>query len=101
MSDNRVNYGKYYTVAASQTDAAISPGIAGDYLEGVLVIPATVGGGVVTIKDGSTTVVAYPGATVSALVDLKPFWISIKARCVNAGWKVTTGANVSVLASAT
>lgn len=99
MSDNRVSYGKYYAVAASQTDAAISPAVIDSYLEGVLVIPATVGGGAVTIKDGSTTVISYPGGGTSPLVDLKPFWIPVRARCVNAGWKVTTGANVSVLAS--
>jgi hypothetical protein len=96
--------GFYVTVAASQSAASIksSTGAVGDYLEGVLVIPATTAPGVVTVLDGTsgpTTVVAYPGGGTTALLTLTPFFIPLGAVSrVAGGWYITTGANVSVVA---
>lgn len=90
----------YKTVAASQTDSVLGAnGAAGDYLEGVLVIPAVVGCGVVTIKDGSTAIISFVGGGTTALKDAAPFYIPVRSRSVSGAWKITTGANVSVLAT--
>ena len=89
---------EYETVAASQTDQVIGPtGATGDYLKHVLVIPATVSPGVVTVKDNTTAVVSFPGGTDS-LLTLHPFVIPVEAASTSGAWKITTGANVSVFA---
>ncbi len=88
----------YKAVAASQTDVVLgATGAVGDYLEGVLVIPATTAAGTVSIKDdsGSAITIFTGGGT---LVDLKPFYAKVGAKSAAGAWKVTTGANVSVLA---
>jgi hypothetical protein len=88
----------YETVAASQSDQALGPnGAIGDILERLVIVPATTGAGVVQIKDGdgSAITVFTGGGTLS---DLKTHVIEIKARSRAGAWKVTTGANVSVLA---
>lgn len=94
------NTGYYVAVAASQTDAVIqsSTGATGDYISGVLVIPATTAPGVVTVKDNSTAIVSYPGGGTTALLTLTPFFIPIGAVSRSGAWKITTGSNVSVVA---
>lgn len=87
---------EYETVAASQTAQALgATGATGDTLRGLLVIPATVGAGNVTILDNAISIPVYVSGT---LVDLKPFFIPIGLKSVSGAWKVTTGANVSVIA---
>ncbi len=90
----------YVTVAASQTNQVIqsSAGAAGDYLDRVLVIPATTAPGVVTISDNAGAVVSYPGGGTTALLTLTPFTIPIGAVSRSGAWKITTGANVSCVA---
>lgn len=84
---------EYEAVAASATDAPLgATGAAGDYLSHVVVQPTSTTVGVVTVKDGATTVHAYPGGTVGA--DLKPFTLAIGARATT-GWTITTGAGVT------
>ena len=90
----------YRTVAASQTDHILgSTGAQHDYLAGLLVVPATTSPGAVSIKDASgTAITVFAGGSLSNLV---PFVIPIGAKCTGStspGWKVTTGANVSLLA---
>jgi hypothetical protein len=99
-SDWVYNTGKYVAVAASQTDAVIqaSAGAAGDYLDHMVVIPATTAPGVVTIKDNATALISYPGGGTTALLTLTPFTIYVGAVSSSGAWKVTTGANVSILA---
>lgn len=85
----------YVPVAASQTGAALGPaGAIGDYLNGVLVIPATTGAGNISISDGATTIAIFVTGTLPSLI---PFFIPIAAVSVNGAWTITTGANVSVL----
>lgn len=87
----------YETVAASQTTQTIGPaGALGDYLSHVIVTPATTAPGVVTIIDNATTIIPWLGGTVGA--DLKPFTIDVRANSASGAWKITTGANVSVVA---
>lgn len=95
--DMRNSGQQYETVAAGQTTQALgASGAAGDYLSHVTVTPATTAPGVVTIIDGSTTVIPWLGGTVGA--DLKPFTIDVRANSATGAWKITTGANVSVVA---
>lgn len=85
----------YVPVVASQTGASLGPaGAIGDYLNGVLVIPATTAAGNIAILDGSTSIAIFVTGTLSSLV---PFFIPIGAVSVSGAWTITTGANVSVL----
>lgn len=87
----------YEAVAASQVDQIMgTTGAAGDYLAGVLIQPGTTSPGSVVVKDGNTTVYTFPGGADS-VGTLHPFFVPIGARCINAGWKITTGANVTAL----
>jgi len=94
------NTGKYVAVAANQADFTIqsSVGAIGDYLDHVVVIPATTAAGVVTIKDNATAIISYPGGGATALLTLTPFTIFVGAVSSVGAWRITTGANVSVLA---
>jgi len=88
----------YETVAASQTAQVIGGnGAVGDYLAGLVVIPATTSPGAIAILDNATSITVFTGGATS-VADLKPFFIPIGARSVSGAWKVTTGANVSVIA---
>ena len=93
----------YETVAASQTDQVLGTlGQVGDLLAGLLVVPATTAAGAVSIKDGSgSSITVFTGATVTALTTLIPFYIPIGAKSTGGAWKVTTGSNVSVIATGT
>lgn len=88
----------YEKVAASQTAQVLGvTGALGDYLHGLLVIPASLSPGVVTILDNAVSIPVFAGGADS-LTELKPFFIPIAAKSVSGAWKVTTGASVSVLA---
>lgn len=88
----------YETVAASKTAQALgATGGTGDYLAALIIVPASVNAGNVLILDNTTSITVFPGGTAS-LVELKPIWVPLSMRSVNGAWKVTTGANVSVIA---
>lgn len=90
---------EYETVAASQTAQSIgATGAIGDYIEGVLVIPATTSPGVVTLLDGDTSIPIFVGGA-SSVGSLTPFFIPLAMYSVVGAWKITTGANVSVIAT--
>lgn len=94
--------GDYETVAAGQTDQILGPaGAVGDYLYGLLLVPATAGCGVVSLKDGNGSAISiFAGGGTTALPTLAPIFVPIGARCVavtTPGWKVTTGANILVI----
>ena len=95
-----ITEGDYETVAASQTDQVLgATGAAGDYLAGLLIIPAVVACGAVSIKDGSgSSITLFVGGGVTALPACIPFFVPLGAKSTAGGWKVTTGANVSVFA---
>ena len=91
---------EYETVAASQTDQALgTTGKIGDLLKGLLIIPATTAAGNISIKDGTA------GSSISVfatgtLADLSPIYLPMNMTSKAAGgWLVTTGANVSVIAT--
>lgn len=94
-----VAYGaSYETVAASQTAQVLGPtGASGDYLAGILVIPATTSPGAVTLLDNATSITIFTGGA-SSVSNLVPFMIPIGAASASGAWKLTTGTNVSCIA---
>lgn len=95
-----ITEGEYETVAASQTDQSLgATGAAGDYLAGLLIIPAVVACGAVSIKDGGgSSITLFVGGGTTALPACIPFFVPLGAKSATGGWKVTTGASVSVFA---
>jgi hypothetical protein len=90
----------YETVAASQTDQAMgSTGAAGDFLSGVLIVPATTSPGAVSIKDGGGSAITVFTGGANSVTSLVPFFVPVLARATAGAWKVTTGANVSAIAT--
>lgn len=95
-----VNTGAYETVAASQTAQVLGPtGAIGDYLAGVLIVPATTSPGAVAIKDGAGSAVTIFTGGASSVSNLVPFFVPVGARSAAGAWQVTTGANVSAVAT--
>lgn len=87
----------YETVAASQSAQALGPtGHAGDILEKLIIVPATTGAGNVSIKDGSGSDISV--FATGTLADLTPIVLLLGLKSTGGAWKVTTGANVSVIA---
>lgn len=85
----------YETVAASQTAQVLGPnGAAGDYIKALVIIPATTAAGNVALLDGSTSISVFVTGTLS---NLTPITIPLGMHSVSGPWKVTTGANVSVI----
>jgi hypothetical protein len=88
---------EYETVAASQTAQVLgATGATGDFLAELLVIPATTSPGAISILDNATSITVFTGGATS-VVDLRPFTIPLGITSVSGAWKVTTGANVSVI----
>lgn len=87
----------YETVAASQTAQAMgATGATGDFLSHCVATPGTTSPGVVTILDNATAIVSFAGGA-SSVSNLVPFTIPIGAISVSGAWKITTGANVTVV----
>ncbi len=99
-----VEYGQYETVAASQTDqilgnhtAATDGSGVGSFLKGLLIVPATTGAGTVSIKDGGGSAInVFVSGTLPSTAS---FFVPILAQSAAGPWSVTTGANVSVVAT--
>jgi hypothetical protein len=90
----------YETVAASQTDQVMgATGGTSDLLNGLLIIPATTSPGAVSIKDGGGSAITVFTGGASSVTSLAPFFVPILARSTAGAWKVTTGTNVSVIAT--
>jgi hypothetical protein len=85
------------TIPASRNDEPLGPiGGAGDVIERLVIVPATTAAGNVSIKDGTTGAISV--FATGTLSDLKPHVIYLGMRSTVGAWKVTTGANVSVIA---
>lgn len=90
---------QYETVAASQTAQVLgATGATGDYIERVVIVPATAAAGAVTLLDNATSIVLYVGGATTALTEVKPISIKLGMTSASGAWKITTGANVSVIA---
>lgn len=93
-----LSYGAAYeTVAASQTAQVLgTTGAVNDYIEGILVIPATTSPGAVALLDNATSITVFAGGA-SSLSNLVPFYIPLAMLSVSGAWKLTTGANLSCI----
>lgn len=91
--------GNWETVAASQTAQALgATGALGDRLDRLVIIPASVSPGVVALLDLATSINILPGGA-NSLTELKPIEVDMGGAISKEGaWKITTGANVSVIA---
>lgn len=91
----------YETVAAGQTNQVLgTTGAVGDHLASLLIVPAAANCGVVQIKDGSdTAITVFAGGGTVALPTLAPIAVPIGLLSASGAWQVTTGTNVSVIAS--
>ncbi len=88
---------EYETVAASQTAQVLgATGATGDYIAGVLVVPATTSPGNVLLLDNATSITIFTGGA-SSVTNLVPFFIPLGMISVSGAWKLTTGANVSCI----
>lgn len=97
VSITDISQAEYETVAASQTAQVLgATGGTGDYISGLLVIPATTSPGNVLLLDNATSITVFTGGSTS-VSNLVPFFIPLGMKSVSGAWKVTTGANVSVI----
>lgn len=91
---------EYELVAASQSDQILgTTGGVGDTLSHLIIVPETTAAGTVAIKDGNGSAINV--LVAGTLADLTPIYVPIQAACTattTPGWKITTGANVHVLA---
>lgn len=89
--------GEYEPVAAGQTDAVLgTTGAIGDYFEGLLCVVATPATSQVQIKDGNGSAITVLPNGVGGGIGSYP--VPLGLRSLAGGWKVTTGAGVSVIA---
>lgn len=97
MSGIERGYGyQYETVAASQTAQVLgSAGAAGDYLHRLIVTVNTAATSTVTLTDGVTAIPVVPANVGSGVGVLD---IELNMASLTSGWKVTTGAGVTVVA---
>lgn len=92
-----VDFSDYETVAASQTGQVLgATGATGDYIAGVLVIPASTSPGNVLLLDNATSITIFTGGA-SSVSNLVPFFIPLGMKSVSGAWKLTTGASVSCI----
>lgn len=93
----------FQTVAASQNAVLLgATGAVGDMLQNILVVPATTSPGAITITDGNGSAITIFAGGATSLSSLASFRIplGIRAKVVTTpGWRITTGANLSVIVS--
>lgn len=88
----------YETVAASQTAQVLGTvGAIGDVIQRVIIIPATVNAGTVALLDNATSITLFAGGT-NSVNELRPMVVELGLKSVSGAWKITTGAEVSVVA---
>jgi hypothetical protein len=86
----------YETVAAGTTGQVLGLlGAKGDYVERLVIVPATTGPGLVTLIDGSTSI---PIMVTGGTTTLVPIVVELNIVSQTGAWSVTTGSNVSVIA---
>ncbi len=89
---------RYETVAAGQTAQVLgTAGSIGDVIQRVIIIPASVSPGVVTLIDNVTSIALFAGGS-NSLTELKPIVVELGLKSASGPWSITTGANVSCIA---
>lgn len=95
---SNISVGDYETVAADQTAQVLgATGAIGDYIAGLLIVPALLSPGQVLLLDNATSITVFAGG-ISSVATLIPFFVPLGIKSVSGAWKVTTGASVSVIA---
>jgi hypothetical protein len=89
----------YEACPASAATVLGAGGAIGDYLESLVIIPGTTSPGAVSIKDGAGAAITVFAGGATSVADLKPFTLRLGIRATGTGWTVTTGANVTALAT--
>lgn len=90
---------EYETVAASQTEQVLgTTGAEGDELVHLLAVPASTSPGAIAIIDGAASITVFAGGPDS-LSNLVPFNIFLNLKAKTGPWKITTGADLSVIAA--
>ncbi|MCP3730451.1 hypothetical protein M9978_08415 [Sphingomonas sp. MG17] len=90
----------YETVAASQANQVLgATGASGDLLAALTIVPATTSPGAVSIKDGDGAAITLFAGGADSVGSLIPFAVALGIKSTGGAWKVTTGANVSVIAA--
>lgn len=90
--------GEYETVAASASTQALgASGAPGDYLEAVLLVPATTSPGAVSIKDGSNGAITIFTGGTDSVNNLAPIYVPLAIKSVQGAWQITTGSNISAI----
>lgn len=89
----------YQAVAANTASANLGAkgGAAGDTIDYVWIFPTTTTPGNVVISDGATAIWTMSGVTLSSTQPI-PVPLNLRSQNNPGGWKISTGANVSVLA---
>jgi hypothetical protein len=96
-SDQKFFANAYETVAASATAQVLGgSGATGDYIAGVLVVPASTSPGNVLLLDNAISITVFTGGA-SSVTNLVPFYIPLGMVSVSGAWKLTTGASVSCI----
>lgn len=90
-----------YAVVPAEAEAAPmggdGGGIAGDRLASLLIIPATLSPGAVSLQDGAGDPFTVFAGGADSLTTLEPRPVPLGLASNAGGWKVTTGEDVSVL----
>lgn len=88
----------YVAVPASTTKRLAPTGNPGDILMNLVITPATIGGGPVSIQDGANAAIVI--MNTGTLQSLAPISVNLGVSATQpGGWSVITGANVSAIAS--
>jgi hypothetical protein len=102
LRDAVTGQANYETVAASLADNILgSTGAIGDYLISLLIVPTSVSPGAVSIRDGAGTSIPVFSGGANSLSNFVPFSVSLGMKSKTGAWKVTTGANLTVIATGT
>lgn len=93
---------KYKAIAASSNvsvGALGGNGAVGDFLEGLTIVPSTTSPGAVTVKDGDDGAITLFAGGASSVGNLTSFHLPVKMTSKSGALAITTGANVSVVAT--
>jgi hypothetical protein len=91
---------EYETIAADQADQVLgATGAVGDLLISLLIVPSSTSPGAVTISDGAGAAITVFAGGADSITTLHPFSVPLGIRSVAGAWSVSTGADVSVVAS--
>lgn len=88
---------KYKICPASQTTNLSASGATGDRLDLLILQPTTLSPGSVVLKDGTTTVLTFPGGP-NSVGGYQPINLAINIAAVGAGFSLVIGSGISALA---